>query len=87
MEFIISKHCKEQLQLRNIPEDLISQILHAPMQITKEDECTMVYQSIISAENEKKYLYRIFVNICKQPNLVITVYRTSKIDKYHENKI
>ena len=28
------------------------------------------------------FLVRVFVNIIKQPNLVITVYRTSKIEKY-----
>jgi len=27
-------------------------------------------------------LYRIFVNVCKTPALIITGYRTSKIEKY-----
>jgi hypothetical protein len=33
-------------------------------------------------EGNLKYLYRVFVNICKQPDLVITAYKTSKIEKY-----
>jgi hypothetical protein len=32
-------------------------------------------------------LIRIFVNINKTPALIVTVYRTSKIEKYYEGKI
>jgi hypothetical protein len=87
MEFIISKHCKEQMQLRNISEAIVFKVLHAPEQIIKEDDSIMVYQSIIISKNNERHLFRIFVNVSKQPYLVITVYRTSKIDKYYENKI
>jgi len=34
------------------------------------------------SENDEKKLLRIFVNTCKEPNLIITAYKTSKIDKY-----
>ena len=34
---------------------------------------------------EKPYLLRVFVNTCKEPWLIITVYKTSKIEKYHES--
>jgi len=37
-------------------------------------------------DSKNKYLYRVFVNICKKSALIITVYKTSKIEKY-ENKI
>lgn len=33
-------------------------------------------------ENDKFYLYRVYLNICKIPPLVITAYKTSKIEKY-----
>ena len=36
---------------------------------------------------DKQFVFRIFVNICKQPNLVITAYKTSRISKYYEDKI
>ena len=87
MEFIISKHCKEQMQLRNISEKIVFKVLNAPEQIIKENDSIMVYQTIIISENNERHLFRIFVNASKQSNLVITVYRTSKIDKYYENKI
>lgn len=34
----------------------------------------------------RTYLVRVFVNILKKPNLVITVYRTSKVDKYGKDE-
>ena len=35
-------------------------------------------------EPEKEYLVRVFVDIDRDPAEVVTVYRTSKIDKYWE---
>jgi hypothetical protein len=35
-------------------------------------------------ENDKYYLYRVFVNHDKKPPLVVTVYKTSKIEKYED---
>ncbi len=67
MEYIISKHCKEQMTLRNIPENIIDAVLNSSNNIIRQDECTLIYQSILSDEPQKSYLYRIFVNICKQP--------------------
>jgi hypothetical protein len=73
--------------LRGIDESLVIEILKAPERIIKENRCNTIFQSVIPDENGKKYLFRIFVNDCKQPNLIVTAYRTSKIDKYHEDKI
>jgi len=36
-----------------------------------------IYQKAIDG-----YLYRVFINHKKEPNLIITFYRTSKIKKY-----
>ena len=44
-----------------------------------------IYQKIV-IEFDKPYLYRVFVNNTKKPYLVVTVYKTSKIEKY-ENQI
>jgi hypothetical protein len=44
-----------------------------------------IYQKIV-IEIDKPYLYRVFVNNTKKPLLVVTVYKTSKIEKY-ENQI
>ena len=47
----------------------------------------MVLQSIVRDINEQRFLIRVFLNINKTPALVVTVYKTSKIEKYYEGKI
>ena len=82
-EIIFSKHALEQMQLRGISIVIAENILQSPQQIINEDG-KRIFQSIVNFENEGEYLVRIFVNTIKEPNLVITAYRTSKIDKYYE---
>jgi hypothetical protein len=36
-------------------------------------------------ENDKLFLYRVFVNTQLFPNVIVTLYRTTKIDKYYES--
>lgn len=81
MNFEFSKHALEQMELRGIPKDTVKKILAHPEQI-RDEEDEKVYQSIVD-----NYLIRIFVNDKKNPKLIITVYKTSKIRKYYEGKI
>ena len=85
MKFVFSKHSLEQMQLRSISKRAVENILEHPEQVKRENGKT-IYQSVVSSSG-KKYLIRIFVNHRKNPNVIITVYRTSKISKYHEGKI
>jgi hypothetical protein len=85
MNYKLSLHSKEQLLKRNISYELVFLVLSQPNRIIQQDACLNVYQKIIE-QDKKQYLYRVFINICKTPPLVVTAYRTSKIDKY-ENKI
>ena len=71
------------MQLRGIRKSIVKDILTKPDQI-KEEKGNKIYQSIVS---EGKYLIRIFVDTDTEPNVVITVYKTSKISKYYEGKI
>ena len=52
-----------------------------PDSIVHEHDCKEIVHRMIS-ENDEKKLLRIFVNTCKEPNLIITAYKTSKIEKY-----
>jgi hypothetical protein len=83
MKFTFSKHALEQMELRKIPKEIVLQILNKPEQITEEDG-NKIYQSIVKQKGEANYLIRIFVNDKKNPKVVITVYKTSKIKKYYE---
>ena len=82
-QFSISNHAKEQMEYRNISLEVVMSVLTNPQQLLIE-EGKKVYQSIINFDEEGNYLVRVFVNIDKLPFQVITVYRTSKIDKYYE---
>ena len=73
------------MQLRNIKIDDAVNIYNNPNQIIIGNEVS-VYQSIV-IEKDGNYLIRIFVNHEKEPNLVITAYKTSKISKYYEGEI
>jgi len=39
----------------------------------------------VNYEIRKIVLMRVFINTCKEPGVVITVYKTSKIEKYNES--
>jgi Domain of unknown function (DUF4258) len=77
----LSAHAQEELELRNIPVQLVQRVLDHPDQIVEVNELK-VYQSKFLATNGKTYLLRVFVNDRVTPAKVVTVYRTSKINKY-----
>ena len=85
MKYKFSKHAIEQIERRGLSASIIENVINKPDKIIQHDDCVEVMQKVIS-DNKSNYLYRVFVNICKTPTLIITVYKTSKIDKY-ENKI
>lgn len=84
MQYILLKHAKEQLERRGIDASQIDDIIKHPVSVAEEDSL-WVYQKTIHEEN-RNYLYRVFVNKTKEPNLVVTAYKTSKLSKY-ENKV
>jgi hypothetical protein len=88
MNFIFSKHAEEQMRRRNVSRDTaISTVLH-PAQMLVDDEFPemKIFQSLIK-ENGQMLLLRVFVNVKQYPNIVVTLYKTSKIKKYYESKI
>jgi len=83
MNFTYSKHSLEQIKRRDIPKCIVNSIINHPDKVISYEKCVKIFQKKI-IENKKNYLYRVFVNICKVPDLIITVYKTSKTEK-HEN--
>ena len=86
MNFIFSNHAIEQIKRRGLNKEKIEDILLHPDQVI-ETEGQKIFQSIVPFIPEGNYLIRVFVNTEKEPNLIITVYKTSKISKYYEGKI
>ena len=70
------------MSLRGISEEIVIHVLENPQQILSESN-KKIYQSIINF-TDRKYLVRVIVNTEKESFNIITVYRTSKIEKYYE---
>ena len=85
MWYKFSKHALEELQNRNIPIEIAEGILSMPQQVLFEGDNKKIRQSIV-VQGEVQYLIRIFIAIDKTPNIVITLYKTSKILKYWKDE-
>ena len=81
MTFHLSAHARTELPRRGIPETLLAAVLADPEQKVPGHGMIWCYQSRLTLA-EKPYLLCIMVDETKQPPVVVTVYRTSKIDKY-----
>jgi hypothetical protein len=60
---------------------LVESILNAPQQIIAEKAGRKAYQSKVDFGG-KTFLLRIIVNDDVDPAIVVTAYRTSKVEKY-----
>jgi len=68
---------------RQISESDVARVLSLPEQIEIVRAGRKVYQSRIEyGEPPRTYLLRVFVDVDREPPEVVTVYRTSKIEKY-----
>jgi hypothetical protein len=85
MIYVFSMHALEQMKTRAISIETVEKILAKPDQISTHEDLT-VFQGLEKGD-KTLFLIRVFVNMRKTPNVVVTVYRTSKIDKYYESKI
>lgn len=81
MHFDFSNHALTQMELREIRKEMIIDIIQNPDKIVEQDEELSVYSKVVN-EDSKIYLYRVFLNLVKEPKVVVTVYKTSKLEKY-----
>lgn len=87
-EIIFSKHAKEQMLRRGITREIVMLVISHPEETLadEEDVTVTIYQSLIKEDNQR-FLLRVFINKDKFPHEIITLYKTSKIKKYYEDKI
>lgn len=82
-KFELSDHALMEMERRNITQESVREILAAPEQVEMVREGRSIYQAIIKLGDPlKPYVLRVFIDIDRDPPRVVTVYRTSKIDKY-----
>lgn len=73
----ITAHAAEQMIRRQVSELDVRDVLSEPEAVLTVREGRVVAQALRGA-----YLLRVFVDIDRQPPEVVTLYRTSKIEKY-----
>lgn len=78
--YYITDHAQEEAERRGIPLDILDAVLRNPQQIVIAHTNRKAFQSQVEIEG-KLYLVRVIVEET-DPLTVVTVYRTSKIEKY-----
>ena len=82
MRYRISLHAQTEMERRGISLSLVESVLDHPQQIVLERDGRKAYQSQVDFGSGKVFLLRVTVADDINPTVVITVYRTSKIEKY-----
>jgi hypothetical protein len=84
MDFRLSRHAEWEMARRGILRGLVEAVIARPEQRVVDESYPgrWIHQSRLRFEDGKMYLLRVVVAEDEQPPLVITTYRTSKIEKY-----
>ena len=83
MKFRLSEHAKSELLRRQISMELAMQVAQEPDQIIPARNGLECRQSKFYEESSnKEYLLRVIVSPKITPNVIVTLYKTSKLDKY-----
>jgi len=81
MEFRLSDHARQEMERRRTPLALVEQVLANPEQTASEKAGRTAYQSR-QRIGGKMFLVRVIVDEAVYPPTVVTVYRTTKVQKY-----
>ena len=83
MNFRFTDHALREMSRRGIPKETVYEIIEMHEQEYEVRKGRKVYQSRRrEGDPPRFYLYRVFMDVDRRPVEVVTVYRTSKIDKY-----
>jgi hypothetical protein len=86
-EFVISAHARSEMGRRGVTEDVVRRVVASPDQELFVRGGRIVLQSRVEIGSPpKRYLVRVFIHIDRRPARVVTVYRTTKVDKYWRNE-
>ena len=78
----LSRHAEEQMARRQIPRDWVDLVLAQPEQRLLLSDGREVLQSRHRTNDGTMFLLRLVVATDTRPQVVVTVYRTTKIEKY-----
>ena len=78
----LTDHARMEMARRQISGAEVARVLAAPEQTELVRDGRAVYQSRMAwGESSKTYVLRVFVDIDREPPEVVTVYRSSKLQK------
>jgi hypothetical protein len=78
----LSSHGLQEMARRGVLRQVVVDILAQPEPVVPGRDNRTIYQSRWDSEEGKTYLVRVVVDEQIDPPVVITVYRTSKVQKY-----
>jgi len=67
---------------RKIPLEWLDSVLASPQQRIPELGGKEIFQSLLTTEDGTLYLLRVVLATEQEPPVGVTVYRTSKVEKY-----
>ena len=80
---VFSDHAANQINRRGITPKDVYEVLANPLSITPSREGRVVIQGLVISEiSRKSALLRIFVDVDRNPPVIVTAYKTSKLEKY-----
>jgi hypothetical protein len=82
VRFLVSRHAEEEMLRRQIPREWLDSVLQRPEQRVPQPGGKEILQSRFTSGDGKMYLLRTVVAMEKEPPVIVTVYRTSKIERY-----
>jgi hypothetical protein len=82
VKFKFSRHARQEMPRRKITPVIVEQVLTRPQQIIPPEPGKKVYQSQLDCGDGKIFLVWVIVADEISPPVVVTVYRTKKINKY-----
>ena len=81
MRYRLSAHAQLEVERRRIPLTLLEAVLEKPDQVVPERGVVKAYQSRCEIGG-RIFLVRVIVDDSVDPAVVVTAYRTTKIEKY-----
>lgn len=86
-DYVISAHADDEMKRRGIGAELVRLVLTAPGQRLPVRAGRDVLQSQLElGDPPKTSLLRVFVDVDRSPAEVVTVYKTSRIDRYWQEE-
>jgi len=83
MDVIINEHARFEIQRRAIEETEIVAVINRPQQVIPSKKGRIIFQSkYFDNMEQKEMLLRVIGNESSEGFIVITAYKTSKIEKY-----